>query len=134
MFVIVATYAGAQLEQRTADFTPQSTPIYELLKHRPKYDTHLSELEGDLVLVQVKSFKDETKATEFLKLHASLGFIGIKIKGGDDELSYLILLGAYDDMDSARWAIEDFQELIPTFRTDQIKRISLNSIREQILR
>ena len=109
------------------------TPIYELLKFRPKYDTHLSEIQEDLVLVQVNAVGNRDKAIAFLELHSTFSFIGIKVKKATGDFEYRILLGVYDDLDSARWAIEDFLREHPSFRADQIKRVPLKDIRAQIV-
>lgn len=108
-------------------------PIYELLAYRPDENTHISELDSNLVVVQLVEFMDEGLARSFVTSHPTLKVIGVRINRDDSEY-FLILLGVFDDMDTARWATESFIEENPKFEVEGIRRIVLGELKPSIVK
>ena len=112
--------------------TREVKPIYKLLAYRPNTNKHISELDDNLFVVKLAEFTDEDQARAFIKSHPSLDVIGLRVKE-DEKLSFVILLGVYDDADTARWAEESFVEENPRFEEAGIERLRLGDLKPHIV-
>lgn len=112
--------------------TREVTPIYKLLTYRPDTNRHVSELNDELVALQIAEFTEELVARRFIESHPTLEVIGLRIKREDD-IYFIVLLGVYDDADTARWAMESFIEENPRFETKHMRRIQLSELKPKIV-
>ena len=132
--LLCAHFGSAQVERMPDPVVGSDlVPLYKVLKYRPAKTAHLSDLSDDLVLVQLAQYDDPEHAKSFLTAHVKLELIAVRTDQ-NNKTKYRIFLGVYDDMDSARWAIDSFIEQHTRYKRDRIQRIRLGDIKAFIAR
>lgn len=132
-FAVVQLVQPQENQTRAARSASKVTPIYALLAYRPRETAHLADLDNELVVAQIASFTDQTKAHLFIEFHSSIQLYGARLSRGDT-IEYIVYIGLYEDDDTARWAHESFAEENPKFITSHFKRLRLGDLKPYILR
>ena len=132
-FAVVQFVQPQENQTRSLRSASKVTPIYALLAYRPRETAHLADLDNELIVAQIASFTDQTKAHLFIEFHSSIQLYGARLSDGDS-IRYIVYLGLYEDEDTARWAHESFAEENPKFLTSNFKRLRLGDLKPHILR
>ncbi|MCY4129422.1 MAG: hypothetical protein OXG15_09325 [Gammaproteobacteria bacterium] len=132
-FAVVQFVQPQENQTRSLRSASKVTPIYALLAYRPRETAHLADLDNELIVAQIASFTDQTKAHLFIEFHSSIQLYGARLSDGES-IRYIVYLGLYEDDDTARWAHESFAEENPKFLTSNFKRLRLGDLKPHILR